>query len=300
MASFRRARRGMRSGVLTVQGASGGDNRPPRLEHRRVIARPVRDEKQCRSFGTDPGWPRMSRKGSYSRDGAAGPMRSIPRRHACAAAVAKTATVMTFSESLMPTPHYIGQHHVRSGERGGDQMRTRFSLMVCALLWLCAPAWCAEPLSAGAAFNLGFSPKGGAEAIILEAIGKAEKSIKVAAYSFTSKTIATALLAAHKRGVVVQVVADAKSNSGKYTAITFLANQGVPVRINSNYAIFHHKFIVFDGRNVQTGSFNFSAAAATKNAENVLLLWNVPELAAQYEREWQRLWDESTEVKPRY
>jgi len=179
-------------------------------------------------------------------------------------------------------------------------MRTRFALIVCAVLWLCAPAWSAEPLSAGAAFNLGFSPKGGAEAIILEGIRKAEKSIKVAAYSFTSKTIATALFAAHKRGVVVQVVADAKSNSGKYTAITFLANQGVPVRINSNYAIFHHKFIVFDGRNVQTGSFNFSAAAATKNAENVLLLWNVPELAAQYEREWQRLWDESTDLKPRY
>lgn len=179
-------------------------------------------------------------------------------------------------------------------------MRTRFTLIVCALLWLCAPAWAAEPLSAGAAFNLGFSPKGGAEAIILDGIRKAEKSIKVAAYSFTSKNIATALLDAHKRGVVVQVVADAKSNTGKYSAVTFLANQGVPVRVNSNYAIFHHKFIVFDGRHVETGSFNFSAAASTKNAENVLLLWNVPELAAQYEQEWQRLWDESTDVKPRY
>jgi len=48
------------------------------------------------------------------------------------------------------------------------------------------------------------------------------------------------------------------------------------------------------------GSFNISAAAATRKAENVLLLWNVPELAAQYERKWQRLWDESTDVKAHY
>jgi phosphatidylserine/phosphatidylglycerophosphate/cardiolipin synthase-like enzyme len=179
-------------------------------------------------------------------------------------------------------------------------MRMRFALIVCSLIWPCVPAWAAAPLPTGAGFSVGFSPKGGAEAVILEGIRKAEKSIKVAAYSFTSKTIATALLDAHKRGVVVQVVADQKSNSGKYSAVTFLANQGVPVRMNGNYAIFHHKFIVFDSKHVETGSFNFSAAASTKNAENVLLLWNVPELAGHYEREWQRLWDEGTDVKPRY
>lgn len=179
-------------------------------------------------------------------------------------------------------------------------MRTRLTLIVCALLWLGAPVFAAAPLPPGAGFRLGFSPKGGAEEIVLDGIRTAEKSIKVAAYSFTSKTIATALLDAHKRGVLVQVVADARSNSGKYTAVTFLANQGVPVRTNANYAILHHKFIVFDGRHVETGSFNFSAAASTKNAENVLLLSNVPDLAAQYEEEWQRLWDEGTAVKPRY
>jgi phosphatidylserine/phosphatidylglycerophosphate/cardiolipin synthase-like enzyme len=100
--------------------------------------------------------------------------------------------------------------------------------------------------------------------------------------------------------VNVQVVADEKSNAGRYSVVTFLANQGVPVRVNVNYAIFHHKFVVIDERHVETGSFNFSAAAANKNAENVLLLRNVPEIAEQYSQEWQRLWDEGTEVKPRY
>ena len=152
----------------------------------------------------------------------------------------------------------------------------------------------------GAVFEVGFSPKGRSLNIILSAIKKANTSILVAAYTFTSKPISIALLEAHKRGVRVQVVADDKSNKSQYSAVTFLTNQGVPVRRNGKYAIFHHKFMVFDGRHVQTGSFNYSAAAVDRNAENVILMMNVPEIADFYTREWQRLWNESKEATPNY
>ena len=157
-----------------------------------------------------------------------------------------------------------------------------------------------SPVSSQAAIKVNFSPKGKSLNIILDSIKSAKSSILVAAYSFTSKPISTALLEAHKRGVSVQVVADAKSNTSQYSAVTFLANQGVPVRANDRYAIFHHKFMVFDGRHVQTGSFNYSAAAVDKNAENVILLQNVPDIAKIYAQEWQRLWNESKKVKPNY
>ncbi|SBW10653.1 Phosphatidylserine/phosphatidylglycerophosphate / cardiolipin synthase [uncultured delta proteobacterium] len=179
-------------------------------------------------------------------------------------------------------------------------MLKRTCLFTCLLFWLCVPVLAAEPLPVGAHFEVGFSPYGNAESIILNGISQAKTSIEVAAYSFTSKPISLALLDAHKRGVKVRVVADERSNTGKYSAVTFLANQGVPVRTNSNYAIFHHKFMVFDGRHVEMGSFNYSAAAADKNAENVLMLWNVPDIAKPYIEEWQRLWDESTTVTPKY
>jgi phosphatidylserine/phosphatidylglycerophosphate/cardiolipin synthase-like enzyme len=123
----------------------------------------------------------------------------------------------------------------------------------------------------------------------------------LATYSFTSKPISTALLDAQRRGVDVRVVADAKGNSGSdYTAVTFLANHGVSVRLNSRYAILHHKFMVIDGLHVQTGSFNYSAAAANKNAENVIMLWNVQSLADRYTEEWKRLWAEGTSLKKAY
>lgn len=179
-------------------------------------------------------------------------------------------------------------------------MLKRTCLLTCLFLWLCVPVLAAEPLPVGAHFEVGFSPYGNAESIILNGISQAKTSIEVAAYSFTSKPISLALLDAHKRGVKVRVIADERSSNGQYSAVTFLANQGVPVRTNSNYAIYHHKFMIFDGQHLQTGSFNFSAAAANKNAENVLLLWNVPEIAEHYNQEWQRLWEESSTVEPRY
>ena len=145
-----------------------------------------------------------------------------------------------------------------------------------------------------------FSPNGESLQLILRGIATAERELLVAGYFFTSKPIAKALLAAHKRGVVVRVVVDAKSNTGRYTAANFLANHEVPVRRNGNYAVMHHKFMVIDGEHVQTGSFNYSAAAVSRNAENVLMLWNMPELAGIYTREWQRLWDEAIPMPPAY
>lgn len=146
----------------------------------------------------------------------------------------------------------------------------------------------------------GFSPGGSAQNNVLATISLARQSIDVAAYSFTSKPIATALAQAKTRGIAVRVMADKKANSGRYTAVTYLANQGIPVRLNGHYAIMHNKFMVIDGKTVETGSFNYTASADKRNAENALVLWNAPALANQYGREFARLWDEATPLPAAY
>ena len=161
-------------------------------------------------------------------------------------------------------------------------------------------AFASTPINAGASFDVGFSPEGSSLDLVLQGINSAKKSIHVAAYSFTSKPIAEALLKASKRGVIVQVVADQKSNSGKYSATTFLANNNIQVRLDGNYPIFHHKFMVIDGVTLETGSFNYSAAAAKSNAENVLLLTNVPAIASTYDKEWAKLWNEAQPLSAKY
>ncbi|MDL2279808.1 phospholipase D family protein [Desulfovibrio sp. OttesenSCG-928-G11] len=148
--------------------------------------------------------------------------------------------------------------------------------------------------------EIGFSPNGSSLELILKGIQQSQSSILVATYSFTSKPISLALLEAHNRGVSVQVIADKKSNSGKYSAITFLANHSVPVRVNGSYQIFHHKFMVIDGLHIETGSFNYSDAAVKKNAENVLFIWNHKEIAEIYTQQWKVLWEESEPLTSNY
>jgi phosphatidylserine/phosphatidylglycerophosphate/cardiolipin synthase-like enzyme len=147
--------------------------------------------------------------------------------------------------------------------------------------------------------EVAFSPDRGATELVVKTIGEAKQSIRVAAYSFTSKPIAEALLDAHKRGIDVEVVVDKSNVTARYTAALYLANQGVPVRVDYRYAIMHDKFITVDGVTVEEGSFNYTAAAENRNAENVVVLHN-PGVAAQYAHEWERLWAESGTLKARY
>ena len=137
--------------------------------------------------------------------------------------------------------------------------------------------------NAATVVSVGFPPSHGDSAldVVLSAIEGANKSVDVPAYSFTSK-----------RDVAVRVVAGEKANDSKYTAVTFLENHGVPVRLDARYAIIHNKYMVVDGDTVQTGSFNYTASAATRNAENVLLVQGSPELAKTYWDEFNRLWYE--------
>ncbi|MBB9018883.1 hypothetical protein FSH73_024315, partial [Escherichia coli] len=65
------------------------------------------------------------------------------------------------------------------------------------------------------------------------------------------------------------------------------------------------KFITTDylqqcRKNVQTGSFNYTASAVSRNAENVLLIEDAPQLAEAYQREFNRLWDEGIPLNALY
>jgi len=141
--------------------------------------------------------------------------------------------------------------------------------------------------------EIAFSPKSGATDLVVKVINSAKKSVRLAAYSFTSKPIAEALVAAHKRGIDVQVVVDKSQKTEKYSSATFLANMSIPVRVDSMHAIMHNKFIVVDKQTVENGSFNYTSAAEERNAENALVNWNNPKLAEIYTANWNEHWNHS-------
>lgn len=150
-----------------------------------------------------------------------------------------------------------------------------------------------SPAHARSSTQAAFSPSPQAIKLVERTIRHAEHSVDVAAYSFSSQKIANALIEAHKRGVVVRVVLDKSHAKRRYPAVTSLHDAGIPLRINRRYAIMHDKYIIIDGKTVETGSFNYTTNAERHNAENVVVIKNNKTLAKRYIENWQKLWDEA-------
>jgi phosphatidylserine/phosphatidylglycerophosphate/cardiolipin synthase-like enzyme len=186
----------------------------------------------------------------------------------------------------------------------------RYIIKATFVAFLLGAASCAlpQPARSGARFELPahatyeviFSPSVQAEQAIIRFIQDAQKSVHVAAYAFTSRPIAQALLDARARGLDVRVVVDKSQASGRYSAATFLANHAMFVRVDGEYQLQHQKFVIVDGVSVETGSYNFTASARDRNSENVIIIRNVPELAARYEANWEKMWEESVVMEMRY
>ncbi len=140
----------------------------------------------------------------------------------------------------------------------------------------------ALPLPAGASVQTCFSPGGGCTDVIVAALGEARQSIRVQAYSFTSAPIAQALVEAQRRGISTEIILDKSQVSERYSEADFTSRAGIPTFIDAEHAIAHNKVIIVDGSTVITGSFNFTKAAEERNAENLLILRNQPELAKRY------------------
>ncbi len=184
-----------------------------------------------------------------------------------------------------------------------NEQRQRLTARVPCVVALMLSGWLlAFPLAAAPTVQVGFSPEGTAQQLVLTVIGEAQRDIRLMGYAFTSPEVARALIAAHRRGVGVWVVVDAKANqsgAGR-AALNLLAKAGVKVRTVNTYKFLHDKVIVVDGVTTETGSFNFSRSADRANSENVVVLREMPEIAQQYLAHWQSRWAQGQDWQPTY
>jgi len=130
-----------------------------------------------------------------------------------------------------------------------------------------------------------FTPPSGCGTVIASRISKAQESIHVQAYGFTSGEIAKALINANNRGVKVRVLLDKSNIGAKYSKMRDLRKAGIEVLIDEVSGIAHNKIIIIDGSAVITGSFNFTTSADIRNTENVIIVQNKP-LAQKYLQNW--------------
>ncbi len=141
--------------------------------------------------------------------------------------------------------------------------------------------------------EVAFAPWDDGEALILRALAEARHDIHVQAFLLTSRGVAKGLMEASRRGVKVQVLADAQNvGNGGSSQIPALARAGIAVALETRYASAHNKLIIIDAEHpgcaVITGSYNFTRFAREKNAENLLLLKGDATLARAYLANWRR------------
>ncbi|HMJ49167.1 MAG TPA: phospholipase D family protein [Burkholderiales bacterium] len=146
-------------------------------------------------------------------------------------------------------------------------------------------------IPAAGTVELAFTPEDDADRMVISAIDHAQQQILVQAYSFTDENIAHALIKANKRGLDVQLIADAEQTEKTWpNVVSEIAASGIPTYLDSQHQSAHSKIMVIDAGTthsaVITGSFNFTYAAQFKNAENLLILRNNPEISTAYLQNW--------------
>jgi phosphatidylserine/phosphatidylglycerophosphate/cardiolipin synthase-like enzyme len=142
--------------------------------------------------------------------------------------------------------------------------------------------------------EIAFTPGDAVDNLIIAAIDRAQTEILVHAYTFTHRRIAQALINARHRGVTVAVLADREqARAVPQNVLAQLANGGVEVWLDGNFAAAHNKVIVIDAglprATTITGSYNFTLAAQRSNAENIVVLHDNEPVARAYRGNWQRL-----------
>lgn len=169
--------------------------------------------------------------------------------------------------------------HLSSPRRTALRVTVLFTLLLSLVV---SSVYAAETFSP-ARVAVYFSPNGGTTEAVVRELNAATTQVLMQAYSFTSAPIAKALVEAHKRGVKILAVLDQSNETDRYSAATFLNNAGIQPLIDDKHAIAHSKVMVIDSHAIITGSFNFTKAAEEKNAENLLVIKDAPELVKAYE-----------------
>ena len=145
-------------------------------------------------------------------------------------------------------------------------------------------------------------PRGHALHDLKHKIRTANRSLRIALFTFTHPSLIEEVIAAHKRGINVHVIMDLHSSLGASSkAVEQLKSSGVRISMSRGVQLLHHKFILIDDQTLLTGSANWTKAAFYKNSDCFLILHHLNEEQKTFmNRLWTRLEAEATPRPTRY
>jgi phosphatidylserine/phosphatidylglycerophosphate/cardiolipin synthase-like enzyme len=137
-----------------------------------------------------------------------------------------------------------------------------------------------------------FSPEENCDVKLWKFMQSAQRSLDVAVFDLTHEKIAHEIAVASKR-IPVRVLVDKRQSKGEHSMVSTLIKAGVSVRFGYQRGIMHNKFTLVDGKRLETGSFNYSDGATSKNNENQIYL-DDPAIVKRYQARFTEIWAEGT------
>jgi phosphatidylserine/phosphatidylglycerophosphate/cardiolipin synthase-like enzyme len=134
-----------------------------------------------------------------------------------------------------------------------------------------------------------FSPGSGCPSRIAALFARAQREVDVCVFTITDNRISDAIVDAHRRGIRLRIITDDDKSLDPGSDVARLARMGIPLRMDISPYHMHHKFAVFDGQAVLTGSYNWTRSAAEHNEENFVICHN-PNLIREFARVFDGLW----------
>ena len=144
--------------------------------------------------------------------------------------------------------------------------------------------------------NVYFFPNAKNEKYLIDMLRTCKYSLNIAIFSLTRDNFAKAIKEVFNRGIKVRVIADDECVKNYGSDIYQLAVVGIPCKTdNSAQYHMHNKYAIIDESVIVTGSFNWTTQAINNNQEN-LIFYEDKELASQYLKEFNKLWNEFSTV----
>jgi cardiolipin synthase A/B len=123
---------------------------------------------------------------------------------------------------------------------------------------------------------------------MIDLFRSAQKSIKVAMFTWTRVDFTEELIEAAKRGVQVEAVIDRYSGKGASAKIVRLLEQnGIPVRLSTGNKLMHNKLAYIDDTILVNGSANWTNAAFKENDDFFIVLYP---LTSEQQTKLNKLW----------
>ena len=124
--------------------------------------------------------------------------------------------------------------------------------------------------------------------VMIDLVESSEDSIEMAVMGFYYEPLVDAFIDAYDRGVDIRMVGDAghATNQG-YVRFD---ERHIPIVMGNQAHIMHDKFMVVDNRFVWSGTANWSDTDLNYNSNNFVFI-DSPEVAADFQGEWQQMFD---------